>query len=92
MKYNQRGAMMMKVFAKGQVVIPSDIRRKLGIDVGDYLNVELDEQRGALVLRRARPYASRELAGSLAAYRRGKKFPSRKAMKDALAKGLAHGS
>ena len=36
---------------KGQVVIPSSVRRKLGIKSGTRINVELDEANGQIILK-----------------------------------------
>jgi AbrB family looped-hinge helix DNA binding protein len=36
---------------KGQVVIPSSIRRKLGIKTGTRIQVELDENNGQIILK-----------------------------------------
>jgi AbrB family looped-hinge helix DNA binding protein len=83
--------MIMKVFAKGQVVIPSHIRRKLGIAVGENLDVQVDEKRGVIELSRVHTNATRELAGSLSDYRSGKPFPTKKTMGAALAGGLSRG-
>ena len=81
--------MIMKVFAKGQVVIPAEIRRALGIAIGEKLAVQINESRGVIELSRAPATVNRKLAGSLAEYRRDKPFPDRKTMHRALAGGLA---
>jgi AbrB family looped-hinge helix DNA binding protein len=36
---------------KGQVVIPSSIRRRLGIKTGTRIQVELDENNGQIILK-----------------------------------------
>ena len=36
---------------KGQVVIPSSIRRKLGIKSGTRIQIELDERNGRIILK-----------------------------------------
>lgn len=36
---------------KGQVVIPSSVRRKLGIKAGTRIHVELDEENGQIILK-----------------------------------------
>jgi AbrB family looped-hinge helix DNA binding protein len=36
---------------KGQIVIPSSMRRKLGITAGTRINVELDEENSQIILR-----------------------------------------
>lgn len=54
------------VTRKGQVTIPIDIRRRLGIKEGDKLAVE--EHDDEIVFKRARSYAERS-AGIFAKYR-----------------------
>jgi AbrB family looped-hinge helix DNA binding protein len=80
--------MRMKVFEKGQVVIPAEIRRRLGIAAGDRLEMTWDAENQALVLRKPKGSEARKLAGSLAAYGEGRGFPSRKEAVRALEKGL----
>lgn len=36
---------------KGQVVIPSSVRQKLGIKAGTRIHVELDEENGQIILK-----------------------------------------
>lgn len=36
---------------KGQIVIPSSVRRKLGIKTGTRIQVELDEANGQIILK-----------------------------------------
>lgn len=80
--------MLMKVHNKGQVVIPAHVRRQLGIDVGDVLEVEVIAEEGKIELRRPQQRQALALAGSLEAYARGKSFPSRRQMTEALRRGL----
>jgi AbrB family looped-hinge helix DNA binding protein len=81
--------MRMKVFNKGQVVIPAGIRRQLGIDIGDLLEVCVNRKRKAVELRKTETFESDALAGCLSKYEAGKKLPSRKAMDEILRRGLA---
>ncbi len=37
--------------AKGQIVIPSSIRRQLGIHEGTRIHIEVDEKAGRIILR-----------------------------------------
>ena len=36
--------------SKGQIVIPAEVRRKLGIEKGTRLNVDVDEATGRIIL------------------------------------------
>ncbi|HYI25084.1 MAG TPA: AbrB/MazE/SpoVT family DNA-binding domain-containing protein [Thermomicrobiales bacterium] len=54
---------------KGQVTIPADVRRELGLQEGDQLSVE--RQGDTVVLRRATSVAQRT-AGALAHYRKSR--------------------
>ena len=80
--------MLMKVFNKGQVVIPVAIRKEFGIEIGDMLDVVADTNEGCVKLKRAVKMQSQELAGSLSKYNRRKRFPSRKEIQKALAEGM----
>jgi AbrB family looped-hinge helix DNA binding protein len=81
--------MLMKVHPKGQVVIPAEVRKRLGIEIGDELEVEVVPEEGKLEMRRPSRDHARKLAGSLAEYARGKRFPSRKRMAEALRMALS---
>lgn len=82
--------MLMKVFQKGQIVIPAGIRHELHIEPGDMLDVSV-EKNGSIIIKKPESSLADELAGSLAEFGRKKEFPSKKEMKEALAKGLSHG-
>ncbi len=56
------------VTSKGQVVIPSTIRRKLGIKEGTYLHIDIDEQTKKIILTPI----TREYVHSLRGKYRGK--------------------
>ncbi len=45
--------MLMKVFNKGQVVIPVAIRKEFGIEIGDMLDVVADTKEKCVKLKRA---------------------------------------
>ena len=81
--------MIMKVFNKGQVVIPAAIRHALGIDVGDMLDVRIDEKEKSIELRKMEAFEAKALSGSLAKYGKRKAFPSRKSMNAALQRELS---
>jgi AbrB family looped-hinge helix DNA binding protein len=80
--------MLMKVFNKGQVVIPVAIRKEIGIEIGDMLDVVVDGKENCVKLKKAGDMKSQKLAGSLAKYNRRKRFPSRKEMEKALEEGI----
>jgi AbrB family looped-hinge helix DNA binding protein len=80
--------MLMKVFNKGQVVIPSKIRDGLGISPGDFVDVVVNLQNKKIELRPYHPSGSTSIAGSLAKYARRKSFPTRKQEALVLRKGL----
>jgi AbrB family looped-hinge helix DNA binding protein len=46
--------MMTKISTKGQVVLPSTIRRRLGLRAGDSLDVKTEGDRVVLTLQRKR--------------------------------------
>lgn len=46
--------MLVRVSRKFQITIPADIRRKLRIREGDYVDVELDEQEEVIIVRPCR--------------------------------------
>ena len=51
--------MRTRVSTKGQVVLPSPIRHRLGLQPGDFLDAELEGQRIILTPRRARRASAR---------------------------------
>ncbi len=80
--------MLMKVFNKGQVVIPAAIRKQLELHAGDMLDVNFDTKRACIELKKAESNTGL-IAGSFASFAKGKTFPSRKQMHEALAKGMS---
>jgi AbrB family looped-hinge helix DNA binding protein len=51
--------MKTKISTKGQVVLPSRIRRRLGLQPGDSLDAELEGERIILIPRKARRGSAR---------------------------------
>lgn len=80
--------MLMKVFNKGQVVIPGDIRKILDIHIGEMLDVEFNEKKKCIELKKP-VYHAEKLAGSLSKYAKAKPFPSEEEMRESLAKGMS---
>ena len=54
--------MVTKVSTKGQVVLPSQVRHRLGIQPGDPLDVQIEGERIVLVPRRKRQKKARIVA------------------------------
>ena len=82
--------MIMKVFQKGQVVIPAAMRKALGIQVGEGLVVRLNVERKRIELSKPAAHEAAALAGSLLQYRGKRSLLTREAMARALAQGLGH--
>jgi AbrB family looped-hinge helix DNA binding protein len=80
--------MLMKVFSKGQVVIPIEIRKNLGIEPGDLIDVTLDYSHKRIELSPKQSSTSASIAGSLARYKHHKPFPNKLSMSRILRKGL----
>ena len=80
--------MLMKVFSKGQIVIPVEVRNALGIHTGEMLDVCLDAKRKCIEMK-VPTGKTMLLAGSLSRYASGKVFPDRKKMNEHLKRGLA---
>ncbi len=80
--------MLMKVFNKGQIVIPAEIRREFGIEIGGMLDVVINRGKQTLEIKKS-TYHADALAGSLSEYS-VKPFPSNKQINESLASGLSH--
>ncbi len=83
--------MLMKVFNKGQIVIPIAIRKELGVEPGDMMDVIIDKGEQCIKLRKTENSVSSELAGALSKFNKRKRFPTKADMKKAMAKGLSNG-
>lgn len=79
--------MLMKIFNKGQIVIPAEIRKEFGITIGDKLNVYIDKKRKTIEIRKP-TYKSKTLAGSLRKFAAKRDFPSKTEIVNALTQGL----
>ena len=84
----------MKVFQKGQVVIPVNLRKKYRIEPGDQIEV-LEQQEGILLRAHKTDNIGRNKTAALFGIFRdqanARKKPTRKDMEKALEKGLAAG-
>ena len=43
----------VRLSSKGQIVLPKEVREKLGLKKGDKLKLEIDEEKKAIVLQRS---------------------------------------
>jgi len=81
--------MLMKVFNKGQVVIPGHIRKMLGIRVGDLIDIDLGIKSKQVKIRKLKRLKSDRLAGCF--YNPKIPFPTKKQMHDAFVQGILKG-
>jgi len=84
----------MKVFPKGQVIIPVDLRRKYNINIGD--QIEFVTIQDGILLKPSsqkpdRESVARELFGMLRRYSERKEFPDGDAIDEATEKEFADG-
>ena len=94
MTANTKESFKMKVFPKGQVVIPVSLRRKYRIDIGDQIDV-VSEKEGILLkpLQKQENVSSltEQLCGIFKTYAEGKKEPTKKDITKATEKGFIDG-
>lgn len=80
--------MLMKIFNKGQVVIPSAMRKDLGLEIGDMLDVDINKEKQCIELKPRHGLVAETLAGSLSKFN----IASKREMRQALEDGLSHGT
>ena len=83
--------MLLKVFNKGQVVIPAEFRKAMGVHPGDLLLATWSADTKSLELRPGKTGQAARLAGSLAGYGHGKRMPARARTQRLLEEGLTGG-
>ncbi|HUN72405.1 MAG TPA: AbrB/MazE/SpoVT family DNA-binding domain-containing protein [Steroidobacteraceae bacterium] len=71
-----------RLTAQGQISVPAEVRKKLGVGPGSVL--EWEEQNDQVVVRRAGRYSSKDIHGALFAKEPPKKTPGE--VKDAIRK------
>jgi len=94
MHENVKSTRKMKVFPKGQVIIPVSLRRKYNINVGD--QIEFINIPDGILLKPAKLKPNHrsltdELSGMLNSYAKESEFPNKKAIKKATENGFANG-
>ena len=77
--------MLMKVFNKGQIVIPAPIRREFGISIGDNLEVKIEKD--GIFIRKP-VYKAKKLAGSFHKYAKNVPFPTEKEIQNAFSEAI----
>ena len=77
----------MKMFKKGQVVIPVKFRKLMKLEADCLVDIEFDEKEQTLKIRLHETQNHLGLAGCFSE-KVAKKFPSHQEMNNALAKGL----
>jgi AbrB family looped-hinge helix DNA binding protein len=94
MRADTKESFKMKVFPKGQVVIPVSLRRKYRIEIGDQIDV-VSEKGGILLkpLQKQEDISSltEKLYGIFKTYAEGKKDPTKKGITKATEKGFING-
>jgi len=84
----------MKVFPKGQVVIPISLREKYHIEIGDQIDV-IPESKGILLKPGLKETNKRSMTdrlfGIFSAYAAGKPAPKKKDVQRAVETGFAEG-
>jgi antitoxin PrlF len=74
-----------KITAQGQISVPADVRRRLGVGPGSIL--EWEEEGGKIVVRRAGTYTFEDIHNALFKGRKPKKI-SVEEMKEAIAQHI----
>lgn len=94
MHQNIKSTKKMKVFPKGQVIIPVELRRKYNINIGDRIEF-ITSQDGILLKPSMQKPGDRsltdELFGVLHSYAQNKEFPGDEAISETTESGFANG-
>ena len=94
MPENVKSPKKMKVFPKGQVIIPVELRRKYNINIGDRIEFITFQDGILLKPSRQKPKhqsSTDELYGILRAYAKNEKFPEKEIVNEATESGFAEG-
>lgn len=94
MQENVKSTKKMKVFPKGQVIIPVSLRRKYNINIGDRIEFVTIQDGILLKPTKHKPtYRSltEELFGMLSSYAGESDFPDKDAINQAMENGFAAG-
>ena len=94
MQENVKSSKKMKVFPKGQVIIPVELRRRYNINIGD--RIEFITFQDGILLKPSRQKTNHqsstdELSGILRGYAIKDKFPEKETVNQATESGFAEG-
>lgn len=94
MQENVKGSKKMKVFPKGQVIIPVELRRKYNINIGD--RIEFITFQDGILLKPSRQKTTHksstdQLYGILSGYAKNKKIPEKETVNKSTESGFAEG-
>ena len=94
MQENVKSSKKMKVFPKGQVIIPVELRRKYNINIGD--RIEFITFQDGILLKPSRQKTKHqsstdELYGILRGYAKNEKIPEKETVNEATESGFAEG-
>lgn len=84
----------MKIFPKGQVIIPADLRRRYNIDIGDQIEFVTCEEGILLKPSKEKPGSGPvvdALYGMLHNYAEGREFPDKPSIEKATEAGFVDG-
>lgn len=95
MQSDTKGLNRMKIFTKGQVVIPVHLRKKYHIEIGDYVEVS-SETEGILIKpsnhgKKEKVFLTDQLFGIFKKYSSNKETPSRDDLTYATEEGFLEG-
>ena len=83
--------MLLKVFNKGQIVIPAALRKKFGIEIGKRVNI-IVEKDGIKIIPAKKKVGAKEMLGVFYKYAKNKPFPKEieieKATEEEFVKGF----
>ena len=94
MQENLKKSKKMKVFPKGQVIIPVELRRKFNINIGD--RIEFITFQDGILLKPSRQKTNHrsstdELYGMLCGFAKNKNFPEEDKVNEVTESGFAEG-
>ena len=89
-----KSSQKMKIFPKGQVIIPVELRRKYKINIGDH--IEFISIQGGILLKpskkkQSEQYQINKLFGMFRPYAKRKNYPGKEKIETATEEGFVEG-